>query len=218
MELTSTLLSPSERERILRAMVELCSERGYEATTVAAVSGRAGVSEEVFAGLFASKEACATDAHAAILSEVLVIVGGSYSPDHSEWESVIFGVQAILEFMAANPSVARMGYVVARQLGPSKLKDSYETGIRAVAAMMDRGRAYSTLRSQPSTTARAALGSAEAIVRREVMAGRAEQLPRLLPDFVYAATVPFLGQVEALRLSRQAQRMLDGQQGGSRGP
>jgi hypothetical protein len=47
-------------------------------------------------------------------------------------------------------------------------------------------------------------------VRREIAAGRAERLPSMLPDLVYAGTVPFLGQEEALRLARRGQDLAQG--------
>jgi hypothetical protein len=61
------------------------------------------------------------------------------------------------------------------------------------------------------------VGGAEAVIRREIVAGRREELPRLLPDFIYGATVGFLGQEEgflgqeeAMRLSRQGRELLSG--------
>jgi hypothetical protein len=74
--------------------------------------------------------------------------------------------------------------------------------------MLDRGRDYSLGGGQPAKTALGILGGAQALVRREVALGRAERLPQLLPECVYIATVPFLGQREALRLARQAQELL----------
>lgn len=189
-------------------MLELCAERGYANTSVEAVIERAQVSAQAFAKMFDSKEMCVVAAHAAILNEVLAIVAASYSADRSEWDSAMKGIEALLGFMAAQPSVARFGYVVARQMGPPALQTSYDAGVRVVAAMLDRGREYSKNDEQPPTAAKGALGGPEAVIRREVMAGRAERLPGLLPDFVYGAVVPFLGQEEALRLSRRAVELL----------
>jgi hypothetical protein len=61
----------------------------------------------------------------------------------------------------------------------------------------------------PPLTARAALGGAEAVVRREIALGGIESLSRLVSDFIYAASVPFLGQREALRFARQAEELLE---------
>ena len=43
---------------------------------------------------------------------------------------------------------------------------------------------------------------------RELIAGRAERLPELLPDIIYGTVVPFLGQQEALRYMELAKEMI----------
>jgi AcrR family transcriptional regulator len=202
------------RERLLRAFAELCAERGYEEATIEAICERAEVGAEVFERDFdGSVEHCAIAAEDAVLSELVAAVGRSYSADRSEWDNVIHGVKAILELMAANPSFAYLGYIAARQMTPASVLKSYETGHQMLEAMLERGQTYSRGAIGPAKTALGALGGAEAIVRREVAAGRAAQLPRLLPDFVYSATVPYLGQEDALRLTREARRIADSEAG-----
>ncbi len=49
-----------------------------------------------------------------------------------------------------------------------------------------------------------AFGRAQLLVFHEVAAGRAEQLPALVPDIVYLATAPFAGHEEGLRQARLA--------------
>jgi hypothetical protein len=53
-----------------------------------------------------------------------------------------------------------------------------------------------------------ALGGAELVMRGEIMAGRAERLPQLLPGFTYLATLPYLGDEEALRVSRRTEELV----------
>jgi hypothetical protein len=77
-------------------------------------------------------------------------------------------------------------------------------------ALLERLWDYSSIEVSPAPAARAVLGSAEAVVRREIVAGRIDSLPRLLPDFTYGAMVPFVGQEDALKLSRQARELLAG--------
>ena len=201
--------APAERERIVWAMAELCAELGYEETSIEQIVARAKVSVADFEELFGSdKEACGVAAENAILAEVLAAVGAGYSADRSEWDSVLLGVKAILELMAANPSYAYLGYVAARQMAPARVREVYESGHQMLRAMLERGWEYSEGGAQPAQTPVGVLGGAEAIIRREVVAGRAGELPRLLPDFVYGATVPFLGQEEALRLARRGRELL----------
>jgi hypothetical protein len=162
--------------------------------------------EEIFPG---GKEECMAAAENAVLLEVVTAVSRTYSPDRSEWESVIYGVKAILDLMAANPGFAYLGYIASRQMASGQVKEINESGHRMLEAMLERGWEYSDSTHQPASAALGVLGGAQAIVRRELAAGRAERLPRILPDCVYIATVPFLGQREALRLTRQANELLD---------
>jgi AcrR family transcriptional regulator len=210
MEITTTgVLTPSERERILKAMAELCEERGYAATTIEGIAERAGVSTESFGALFSDREDCLVASVNAILGETMAAVSGSYSADRSEWDSALRGILAILELMAEKPAFAYLSFVTARQMSVPRALEAQEAGIRVLTAMIERLWEYADVDVQAMTVARGALGGAEAVVRREVAAGRAGRLPLLLPDFVYSATAPFLGQEEALRLAQRGRRLLD---------
>jgi AcrR family transcriptional regulator len=199
----SSVFTISDRDRILDAMAACCAEAGYEETTVGAVLDRAGVTPESFESLFVDKEDCALAALNKIVSETLAQI--SMTSTRAEGiERRKFEVRAILELMAAQPSFAWVGFIVARQGGTARMHDSYESAARILALVMAKmGNGY----GRPGASARAALGGAEAVIRRELAAGRAATLPQLLPDFVYAALVPFVGQREALRQSRLAARV-----------
>jgi hypothetical protein len=76
--------------------------------------------------------------------------------------------------------------------------------------MLDRLRQYAQTTSQPGRTAAAAIGGAEAVIRRELVDGRSERLPALLPDLIYAATVLYLGTEVAVTLVGKGREMLRG--------
>lgn len=199
------VLSVSDRDRILEAMVDCCEEAGYAETTVDAVLERAGVEPESFAAHFSGKEDCALAALNKIVSETLARVSMAHPRAANVVERRKFEVSSILELMAAQPGFAWLGYVEARQGGSPRMHDSYESAARVLALMMEQTGAAA---EQHAAAARAALGGAEAVVRRELASGRGWRLPQLLPDFVYAALVPFIGQREALRQARQAARLV----------
>lgn len=205
---TTGLLTPSEREQILRATAELCAERGYAHTTVEDVVERAGSTSAAFHNLFGSVEECTIAALNAITAQVLAEVSASYSADLSEWDSGLLGMKAILELMAAHPSFAYLGYIASRQMSPPQVQEIYTVATQMLTMMIERLWEYSNLEIQPKSAARAALGGCEAVVRREIVAGRCEQLPRVLPDLAFGATVPFLGQEEAQRMARRARELL----------
>jgi hypothetical protein len=60
----------------------------------------------------------------------------------------------------------------------------------------------------PSATI-GAVGGAEMVMRAELMAGRGERLPELLPDFVYLVTLPFADLAGAKALRDRARGLLD---------
>jgi AcrR family transcriptional regulator len=198
------VLSVSDRDRILEAMASCCAEAGYAATTVPEVLERAGVDFGSFEAHFAGKEDCALAALNRIVSETLARISMAQPRSADVVERRRLEVKAILELVAAQPGFAWLGYVEARQGGTRRMHDSYESAARVLALMMERAGGAAEGLGAPG---RAALGGAEAIVRRELAAGRAAQLPRLLPDFVYAALVPFVGQREALRQAKKAARL-----------
>jgi AcrR family transcriptional regulator len=210
MRFGAEILSPSERERILQAVAELGVEQGFQATTVEQIVERAGISRKAFASQFADVEECMAAAVSAMTAEILAVVSGAYSADLAEWQSMMRGAKGILDLMAAHPTIAFNGFVAARQMTPPKVREVYGFALQMLVMMVNRLWDYSSVEAQPSMTALAALGGGEAVVRREVMAGRADQLPAKLPDFVYATIVPFLGQGEALRMAGQAREMLAG--------
>jgi hypothetical protein len=76
-------------------------------------------------------------------------------------------------------------------------------------SLLDRGRDDPVEeRSIPSSAGRGALAAAESLIVGQILAGNTERLGELLPDIVYITTVPYLGQDEALRQSREAEKLL----------
>jgi AcrR family transcriptional regulator len=203
--ISTGILSSSERDRLLSAMADCCAGLGYEGTGIADVLERAGLQRESFDSHFESKEDCALAALNQIVSETLAAVATSGATG-TEPERRVAQIRAILELMSARPSFARLGYIEARQGGTPRMRDAYQSAAHVLALMMER--LEGTGPRPPAKAARAALGGAEAVVRRELAAGNAGALPKLLPDFVYAALVPFVGQREALRQSRLARKLL----------
>jgi hypothetical protein len=203
------LQAPSERERALQAIAELCVEVGYFETTVATLVKRAKISEESFAKMFkGGKEECLREATRAIMGEMAGAVSASYSADLADRQSGMLGAKAIMELMAAKPSYAVLGYITGRQAAPPSVREVYLSGISFLVILIDRLRTEPGAHQPPESAARAGLGAGEALVRRELIIGHPEQLTKLLPASVYGATVAYLGQEEALRLARVCRELL----------
>lgn len=205
--LAEPLVAHSQRERILVAMAGSCATRGYNATTIGDVVERAGVSRATFYELFRDKEDCFHAAMELSLADAMGRIVSAYSPD-KPWATLVRdAAAAFLDLLASRPTFARMALVEAPSSG-GRAFELYASGKRVLQILLDRGRDDPVEEEAiPSSAGRAALSGAEALVVGQILAGNAERLRELLPDVVYIATVPYLGQEEALRQAREAERL-----------
>ena len=198
------VLAASDRDRILQAMADCCAEIGYRETTIEAVLDRADVGTESFEGHFAGKEDCALAALNQIVSETLARISMADSPGEHAIDRRKFEGKAIVDLIAARTSFARLSLIESRQCGSARMHEAYESAARVMALMAERIEGGA---GRPGTAARAALGGVEAVLRRELAGGNVRRLSLLLPDFVYAVLVPFVGPGEALRQAKLAARV-----------
>ena len=195
----------SQRERILNAMAEACASNGYNATTIGDIVELAGVSRATFYELFKDKEDCLRAAMELITADLTEKVGEAYSPD-KPWATMVGdAAAAFLEVLASKPDFARMALVEAPAAG-GKSMETYAAGKRVLQGLLERGRTdLVDAQGVPPSAGRSSLAAAESLVVGQILAGNTERLPELLPDVVYILTIPYLGQDEALRQSREAE-------------
>ena len=192
----------TERERVLLATAEIWLEAGYAGLDAGAISARAKLDTDTFAAMFRDVGEAARATLQVPMTALVGIVSQQFLPDRSEPESCMMGIVAMLELMAANPAYAHVVYVGWREESvPTDVSDVATTTAGFMVAMLERLRDSSSVRVQPVTAGIGALGAAEAVVRCAVLEGRAGRLRELVPSVVYGATVPFVGQKEALRLA-----------------
>jgi AcrR family transcriptional regulator len=207
-DLPEPLVAHSQRERILNAMAKACASKGYGATTIADICETAGVSRATFYELFKDKEDCLQASMELSLADAMSGIVAIYSPD-KPWATMVRDATAsFLELLASRPDFARMALIEAPAAGGRSL-DMYASGKRVLQALLDRGRG-DPIEEQgiPSSAGRGALAAAESLIVGQILAGHTERLPELLPDIVYVVTIPYLGQDEALRQSREAEKSL----------
>lgn len=207
-------MEDGRRRTLVEAMARACFERGYTDTTIEDLLRETGLGREEFERHFADKEDCAVAAVEVVLGEGLAIVSRSFAGDTAESESALRSLFGLLEFFAEEPAFASLALVDSRQRLPRSAHARYAAGFAILIAMLDRLRTDNPAGVEPPPcAAKAGIGGAEALIRRELAHGRAASLPGLVPDLIYSALVPFVGQTEALRIRRQARnsRELDEQ-------
>ena len=193
------MVARSQRERLLDAAVDVVAEKGYRATTVADLTKAAGVSRTTFYELFDDKEACFLAAYDAAADVLARRVGAAFETQDAWPDRVRAGLMAMLESLAAEPQVARLALVDVASAGP-RAQRRYRAALQRMTPFFDEGRDFAPGgRGLPANTSRMAIGSVTGLVADEIEAGRADQLPELLPEVLFATLVPYVGPEAAAR-------------------
>jgi AcrR family transcriptional regulator len=115
----------SQHGRMLEAMAQVVAEKGYAATTVADVIGRAKVSRKTFYEQFRDKEACFLAAYDVGLAVVLGRIRDAVetgSPGSGWRERARAGVEAFLALLTSEPAFARALQLEILTAGPAALE------------------------------------------------------------------------------------------------
>lgn len=186
----------SQRERLLAAAAKVCAERGYDATTVATILAEAGVGRETFYELFDDRRACVLAAHQVLLEDLIERVRIAYGGP-GEWvERCRATIAALLDWFAADPLAGRFLLVELPAVGP-EFHERFEEGFDRFVEVIDAGLDPDLPQPDPLPATSLAVGAAISRVYGEVAAGRAEELPTLVPALTYEVLVPFLGEEAA---------------------
>jgi AcrR family transcriptional regulator len=191
------LVAQYQRQRLLEAAIQVAGERGFDKMAVAQILEVAGISRTTFYELFEDKLACFLAAYEMAIDSLVAEVRSVCDHD-GEWrERVRAGLAAVLERFAAEPALARVALVEISAAGPAG-KRRYRAALQRFAPFLEEGLEQSALGAELSArTTQMAVGGAVSVISRELVAGRAAQLPRALGEAVFAALLPILGPQEA---------------------
>jgi AcrR family transcriptional regulator len=197
-QLSREFIAQHQKARIITALAQESSERGYQQVTVADIVSRAGIARNTFYENFRSKEDCflATQEYAMSTAlERVVTVAGNLDG----WaERVRTGLTAFLEYVVEEPALARTCMVEALSAGPAAV-ERYEESQEAFVTLFQLGRDVSPHGTElPETLEEAIIGGVFWIVYQRLAAGEVTAIPRLLPELIEFALTPYLG-AEAAR-------------------
>jgi hypothetical protein len=123
-----------------------------------------------------------------------------------DWpHAVKAGIGAMLEFLAAEPSLARLCMVEALVAGPVVV-ERYDAAIQSFVPYFQsgrEGRPPEVLARLSPTTEEALVGGMVSLISRRIIAGKAEELEELLPDLVEFTLTPYVGSAEAAKLAQE---------------
>jgi AcrR family transcriptional regulator len=184
----------SQRGRLLDAMVQIVTEKGYADTTVSDVVERAGVSRRTFYELFADKEACFL---ASYDTGVEIMLGRLRSAIRSvpraDWRArARAAVTTYMDVLAEEPNFAWALHVSIVGAGPLALARRRAQMLGLFGEIWGRlhavARAEDPLRPELSAAAlRAMAGGMEELVRERLRTHGASSLPAYAEDVLRAA-------------------------------
>ncbi len=186
----------SQRDRIMRAMTETVGEHGYHGVRVADVVFRAGVSRKTFYELFGGKDDCFCATYGALVDRLLATTFRAFGSQNEWVDRLRAALTELLGTLAREPDTARLCFSEVIAAGGAT-QQRREQAIKVFADLFDApgvpdGALGETLRAGRVSE----LGET---LRREIAAGRTEQLPTLVPELMCAMVLPFLGMDAARR-------------------
>jgi AcrR family transcriptional regulator len=190
----------SQRQRIVEAMLDSCAEKTYAATTIADIVSRASISRTTFYKRFAGKRECFDATLDWCIEQLAAAARESHSSSDSPPEAVRKGAAATLSLMASKPALAQLVMGEAVAVEPNVIQRYRRLLVPALENLWDA--AGESRKSENDSGV--SFGKAQVLIYNQVITGRTEQLPELLPELVYIALLPFAGHEEALKQAQLA--------------
>lgn len=208
--LTPEEVAESQRARILEAMRAAIAEHGYADASVADVIKRAGVSRKTFYAQFTDKEDCFLAIYDEHVARLHGVTRDAFDAQDEWVSSLRAGLTALLNALAYEPAVARLCFVDVLAAGP-RAAEARNTAMRELEGVLELGRGGEAADANggdptPRALGMSMVGGLGEILYQEIVAGRAEQLPAMLPELMYALVLPFEGREAAQRELERAPR------------
>jgi len=193
------VVSRSQRERLLAATMRIVAAKGYAATRVTDLTEEAGISRTTFYELFADKEACFLAAYDNAVDGLVRRISAAYEAERRWPDRIRAGLATLLEALAEDPAQARLGLVDVAAAGPAAQR-RFRAAVQRLMPFFDEGRDFAPGgRNLPANASRMAAGAVVGLISDELVAGRAEELPSLLSDLLFATLIGYLGPDAAAR-------------------
>ncbi len=197
------MATETRRRQILEAMVRVVGRKGYKDTSVADVIAEADVSRTTFYKHFEDKRECFLAAYEMATERILAAVIANCDAERDWLERVRTGLKTIVELFALDPELARTAIVEVAAAGADARALHWDAITRFTEFLGD-GEQLAGDRELPDNIALMAGGAVSGLIFDELLTGRAERLPELLPDLLFALLVPYVGPAAATEEMRRA--------------
>lgn len=181
----------SQRERIIRGAARVVVERGYEALSIPAISGAAGVSNQTFYENFSSKREAFLAAFEVLAQDALAVTGAAFEAAGNRPEAIGTGLRAMLEHASGHPTFARLAFFELPTAGPVAL-DHADLVMDSFTAFLEPGILPREIGGSAPSVVLEALGSGIwSVIQHEIAHERGASLPEKAPEITRIVLAPF---------------------------
>jgi AcrR family transcriptional regulator len=186
-----------KRATLLDSILVELEHNGNSESSLDSILSAAGVSKREFEETYGDREGCLLAAYDRLTDGALEKLRTA-SQGGDDWPSrVRVALSALLDEIAARPYLAAVVTRVVPKLGP-RAHARYTGFISACAELVEEGRTHSGVGEElPADVELLAVGAAEELIFHEIDAGRAQQLPQMMPEILFSILAPFIGPERA---------------------
>jgi AcrR family transcriptional regulator len=198
-------MAPPEalRQVILAAMIRVVGDKGYAEASVADVLEEADVSRMTFYRYFDDKQHCFLAAYEMVIEQVFAELASNCDRELPWPSRMADGLSTLVDRFAVDPALARTAVVEVAAAG-ADARELHWNALNRFTEYLEGGRALAGEDLPPNISLMSA-GAVSGLIFDELLAGRADQLPTLLPDLLFAMLVPYVGpQAAAAEMRRVA--------------
>ncbi len=181
-------IARNQRERILFAIAEMATRKGYAATTIADIAATASVDKNVFYSHFRDKRQAFLAVHELGLQQTLAVAVSAFFSAPTWPERIWEVIRASTQFLASHPTIARVGFVESHAVGAPAVQRLDDSRM-AFTIFLQEGYRH-TIRP-PTRVALEAISAAIFELNYRQVRG-SQQLPRMACHMAYLALAPFL--------------------------
>jgi AcrR family transcriptional regulator len=206
--LARSFVARNQRERILAAVAQVASTRGYGAMSVQDVVREAGVSRRTFYEQFKNKDHAFLAAYDEASGRLMTTIRTGIDAEKTFEDKISAGFRAFLELLAASPAFAKMCIVEVLAAGPEAIARRAKT-MEDFTEIFEVAAQQTLVKENPPSPliAETIVGGVYETVYRRIARGETAELPKLLPDLTESALLPYVGEARA---AAQRKLLLEG--------
>ncbi len=183
----------NQRERIFDAVANLTAAKGYAALSLEEIVAEAAISLQTFYEHFENKEEAFLATFEMGHAKATAAINRSLDLKLSWAQNIRMGLTALLEFLASEPSIARLACVDILIAYPHVSGRVNEANFSYIG-LLDIGPDDSYPNMPPPVMREASVGGIFELLHDYILHGRTQRVPELIDYVMYIVIAPFAGR------------------------